>query len=49
MRPVTICGPGNSFNMVLPTHGSQKQPQGEKQPPEKCLSEGLSQGPAKSN
>lgn len=39
MRPVTICGPGNGFIMVLPTHGSQKQPQGEKQPPEKCLSE----------
>ena len=30
MRPVTICRLGNSFIMVLATHGSQKEPQGGK-------------------
>lgn len=46
MRPVTICGPGNSFIMVLPTHSSQREPQGEKQAPEKSLS-GVRERPGK--
>lgn len=48
MRPVTICRPGNSFIMVLATHGSQKEPRGGKQASESVYV-GCEKGQAKSN